>query len=663
MADGQHKHEFMGGKSCIVTGDFFQLPPVKDKFVFENNHLDGRPDCSPSHWDDNFTIYCLNKKVRSEKDPKFGEVCDRIGQGNILPEDETYLKQLIRKSPRENDNEAFKSGQISVIVTTNKKREKINQQKLDCLLPHNPLVICNSKDQSTNISNPPELTDNLNYTVTGNLQKHLKLKVGAPIMITVNNTKSKYREDGINNGARAFIDSFQMSEDFSEVIYIWIVFKNEGIGQKLRQDNRHLLKIHKPNHSKAVPIQVSKQRFNVKGGNVSYQRTQFPAVLAYSVTSHRSQGETLEQVIIDFTGEGDEKPFIVEGSFYVAITRATCANDVYLENFDKSYIKCHKPIISKLEAMKKFKQYKFKKIYLQDDIFIQKNKEIKCGYININDLTADYHADYLNYDKNLQNIDILVIADTRLNAQCNELKLIETLHNFFLLKRYDSEDSICHMGLLVLGSKKSKLPFTELLFGNFIEKEHGKTYLQGVTIWFEMLQMNIAFLYIRQKPTLNDIHLIKLHCQFCTAIFGDFNLDPKNDTDNKKLDLICHEDKYLALNEITTDNYRQLDHIIVKKSIKNRVFATSYFNFISDHKSITARIGYDENKFSQQFLEKLSCEMATNVQSSSKEINCHICQMSIEANDVPVVCYCKAMVHDDCFKKDGDSCPLFQKQV
>ena len=153
--------------------------------------------------------------------------------------------------------------------------------------------------------------------------------------------------------------------------------------------------------------------------------------------------------------------------------------------------------------------------------------------ININDLTADYHADYLNYDKNLQNIDILVIADTRLDAQCAAIKLSETLHNFFLLKRYDSEDSICHMGLLVLGSKQSKLPFTELLFGNFIEKEHGKTYLQGVTIWFEMLKMNIAFLYIRQKPTQNDIHLIKLHCQFCTAIFGDFNLDPKNDTDKK----------------------------------------------------------------------------------------------------------------------------------
>ena len=243
LADGQYKHQFMGGKSCCTTGDMFQLPPVKDKRVFDNNHLDGRPDCAPSHWDDNFTIYCLTKKVRSEKDQEFGEVCDRIAQGCISNEDENYLKQLIRKSPSENDNEAFKSGKTSIIVTTNNKREKINLNKLESLLPHNALVICNSKDQSTNISNPPELTNELNYTVTGNLQKSLKLKIGAPIMITVNNSKSKYREDGICNGARAYVDSFQFTEDLSEVCYIWIVFKNKDIGQKLRQDNKHLLQV------------------------------------------------------------------------------------------------------------------------------------------------------------------------------------------------------------------------------------------------------------------------------------------------------------------------------------------------------------------------------------------------------------------------------------
>ena len=59
LADGEDKKRFMGGRSFIATGDMWQLPPVKDRFIFENNHLDGRPECSPSHWDDNFVIYYM----------------------------------------------------------------------------------------------------------------------------------------------------------------------------------------------------------------------------------------------------------------------------------------------------------------------------------------------------------------------------------------------------------------------------------------------------------------------------------------------------------------------------------------------------------------------------------------------------------------------------
>ena len=330
LADGTDKYKFMGGKSFIATGDMWQLPPVKDRFIFEKNHLDGRPSCSPSHWDDNFLIYYMTEKMRSQKDPLFGEVCDRVGKGSLLPKDETFLRSLIRKTPRENDNESFKSGAVSIIVTTNKKRERINNEKLDNLLPNAPSFICSSRDQSTNLSNPPELPSNLNYTETGNLEKSLRVKVGAPIMLTVNNAKSKYREDGICNGARGYIDSFQLAKGSStEVENIWVVFKDENIGKQLRFDSQHLLRNHKPLNQKAVPIEVSKIRFNVGSGNVSYQRTQFPAVVAYAVTSHRSQGATLEEVIVDFTSEKGAKPYIVEGSFYVAITRATQSCDVY----------------------------------------------------------------------------------------------------------------------------------------------------------------------------------------------------------------------------------------------------------------------------------------------------------------------------------------------
>ena len=58
LADGENSQNFMGGKSVIATGDMWQLPPVKDSYVFEKNNLYGKPSCCPSHWDENF-VYII----------------------------------------------------------------------------------------------------------------------------------------------------------------------------------------------------------------------------------------------------------------------------------------------------------------------------------------------------------------------------------------------------------------------------------------------------------------------------------------------------------------------------------------------------------------------------------------------------------------------------
>ena len=50
-------NSFMGGVSFVAVGDLRQLPPVLDRYVYENNHLDGRPAISPSHWDEHLLSY------------------------------------------------------------------------------------------------------------------------------------------------------------------------------------------------------------------------------------------------------------------------------------------------------------------------------------------------------------------------------------------------------------------------------------------------------------------------------------------------------------------------------------------------------------------------------------------------------------------------------
>ena len=46
LADKNHRTEYMGRKNFIAGGDFWQLPPVKDRFAYEKTKLDGRPSCA-----------------------------------------------------------------------------------------------------------------------------------------------------------------------------------------------------------------------------------------------------------------------------------------------------------------------------------------------------------------------------------------------------------------------------------------------------------------------------------------------------------------------------------------------------------------------------------------------------------------------------------------
>ena len=86
---------------------------------------------------------------------------------------------------------------------------------------------------------------------------------------------------------------------------------------------------------------------------------------------------------------------------------------------------------------------------------------------------------------------------------------------------------------------------------------------------------------------------------------GDFNLKPNIASDEKLLNSICGTTHQLALNENTTV-HGQPDHVILHKRFETKSFVTSFFNFVSDHKTIVARIGLMQNKFDLTFIEKIN---------------------------------------------------------
>ena len=78
---------------------------------------------------------------------------------------------------------------------------------------------------------------------------------------------------------------------------------------------------------------------------------------------------------------------------------------------------------------------------------------------------------------------------------------------------------------------------------------------------------------------------------------GDLNLDPAKHDHKKKLDTICNKVKKSLLNEITTNNKVQLDHILGIERDGVTIFTTSFVNFVSDHKSVVVRISDSGSKF------------------------------------------------------------------
>ena len=67
---------------------------------------------------------------------EFSDLCDRVARKTINEEDVNFLNSRIKPCPNENDNEAFKTGKLSIIVTTNMKRDIRNNQMFQIYFPN-----------------------------------------------------------------------------------------------------------------------------------------------------------------------------------------------------------------------------------------------------------------------------------------------------------------------------------------------------------------------------------------------------------------------------------------------------------------------------------------------------------------------------------------------
>ena len=606
ISEGQNKHQFMGGIPCITIGDFRQLPPVLDNYIFEKSRLDGRPSIAPCHWNENFRIFNLTQKMRCDDDIAFAEICDRVGQGRdeVTEEDEQFFLSRVRteKIESESIHENYTSGRLSIITATNKRREEINMEKLRELLPEEKEYVCLSQDKTTNRKTHIPLPGTVSYSKTQGMMSNLIIRKGAPVMLTLNDKTARYKEDGLVNGATGYIEYIQTAKgNEDQVDIIWVVFQDKDVGAKCyKREKFHLRPQDIDIDERAIPIIPVKKAFDVtQTGPIQYVRKQFALTLCYAQTAHKCQGSTLDEVIIDFredpntTGPKVNKRYnsIFNGSFYVAITRVKKSSKLWLRSFDRCFIKTDPKVEFEIQSMKIARPYKMMKVYIDEQVF-EEGHEVKVGYLNINGLLDGFHANYLNSDHNLLKLDYLAVSETHLCPNIPDETVENILSNWSIHYRYDAPDHKPHMGIICLIPKTNPKANEFTKPATFLFEKNGSSQIQVLSCKFR--KHSFSFVYCRSTPNTNECEFIREKTKD-SFVLGDLNLNKQFKDQHEKILNICGKDKVMLLFENTTKNHNQVDHILGPG--EQMVFTTSFYNFISDHKSIVLRIPLSDTHF------------------------------------------------------------------
>lgn len=265
-----------GGIQVIMSGDFFQLPPV--------NRGDSRAGgfvVFSNAWRDLDPVVCyLSEQHRQDDDDQLLEILSAMRAGDLRRHHAELLLARVEVSPGDDM-------QLTELHTTNIDVDTINERRLEAL-------------DGDEVRYEQTTTGSENYVE--NLQRSvlapsiLRLKKGALVMAVKNSLDRKYA-----NGSIGIVSEFDPATD-----YPIIEFQN-GRTVTMQPDTWELR-------------DGDKKRASI---------TQIPLRLAWAITVHKSQGMTLDAARIDL-----RKAF-VEGMGYVALSRVKNVSNLYLHGINQ----------------------------------------------------------------------------------------------------------------------------------------------------------------------------------------------------------------------------------------------------------------------------------------------------------------------------------------
>lgn len=271
----RRKDEPFGGIQIIMSGDFFQLPPI--------NRGDSRAGSfvvSSQVWQELDPAICYLQEQHRQDDESLLEILNALRAGEIRRHHaETLLSRVDAQPPEDMA--------LTELHTVNVDVDTLNERKLDELAG-------DELRYSQTTTGSDSYVENLQRSVLA--PANLRLKKGALVMAVKNAQDRKYV-----NGSVGTILDFEPGTEYPVV-----EFKN---GRTVTM----------------VPDTWELRDGDKKRASIS----QIPLRLAWAVTVHKSQGMTLDAARIDL-----RKAF-VEGMGYVALSRVKRLDDLYLSGINR----------------------------------------------------------------------------------------------------------------------------------------------------------------------------------------------------------------------------------------------------------------------------------------------------------------------------------------
>jgi ATP-dependent exoDNAse (exonuclease V) alpha subunit len=272
----KQSEEPFGGLQVIVSGDFFQLPPVsdgnepsKEKFCF----------MSDAWVEADFAVCYITQQFR-QSDNKLTQILNEIRSQKVSEISLKTLHQSQENKPK---------GETTKLYTHNVDVDRINDDFFS------KLKGTSKKFKATTKGNE-KLREVLVKSVLA--QEEIALKKGTKVMFVKNNF-----EKGYVNGTLGHVFDF------------W-------------DDDGKKMPIVKTNEGKNIYVQPEVWPMQDEKGKELASFEQIPLRLAWAITVHKSQGMTLDAAEIDLS-----KTFEM-GQGYVALSRVSALEGLHLAGFN-----------------------------------------------------------------------------------------------------------------------------------------------------------------------------------------------------------------------------------------------------------------------------------------------------------------------------------------